>query len=46
MPMEKTDNKRWEFANNFLYKMCEDHPKNNDPDIVAGKMLFLEDHMR
>ncbi len=29
------------FGNRILYKMCEDYPRNNDPEIVKSKLWLI-----
>lgn len=33
--------KRWEFANEILYKMCENNIKHEEDDVIAGKLLLI-----
>ena len=32
---------RWDFANNVLYRLCKENPKNNDSDKVVAKIWLI-----
>lgn len=37
----KSGKRKWVFANDVLYKMCEDYPEHDDIEIVLGKLLVI-----
>ena len=36
-----TTNKRWNFGNEILYKMCEGNPKHKDEHVIVGKIWLI-----
>ncbi len=38
--MEKNES-HWDFGNEILYSMCQEHPKHNQEDVIIGKIWLI-----
>jgi hypothetical protein len=38
---KSTENDIWAFGNNVLYRLCQEYPKHDKPDIIVAKIWLI-----